>query len=129
MVRQLGKPDLLAAIYSSNAAAAAAAAMDELEEALLGGLQELQRIGSGVGGSRAGAGAGAGLLVGWLPSLCVAPGARLFALCAINWYRMLAGLVGQTPSFASSSCPSLASVAPRLPLHPNTPLNCEPALL
>ncbi|KAL4859471.1 Acetyl-CoA carboxylase 1 [Chlorella vulgaris] len=49
VVRQLGKPDLLAAIYSSNAAAAAAAAMDELEEALLGGLQELQRIGSGVG--------------------------------------------------------------------------------
>ncbi|EFN59405.1 hypothetical protein CHLNCDRAFT_56737 [Chlorella variabilis] len=47
VVRQLGKPNLLAATYSSNAAAAASAAMEELEEALLGSLQELQRIGSG----------------------------------------------------------------------------------
>jgi hypothetical protein len=49
VVRQLGKPNLLAATYSSNAAAAATAAMEELEETLLGSLQELQRIGSGVG--------------------------------------------------------------------------------
>lgn len=49
MVRQLGKPNLLAATYASNAAAAATAAMEELEETLLGSLQELHRIGSGVG--------------------------------------------------------------------------------
>lgn len=49
VVRQLGRPNLLAATYSSNAAAAATAAMEELEETLLGSLQELQRIGSGVG--------------------------------------------------------------------------------
>ena len=49
MVRQLGRPNLLAATYSSNAAAAATAAMEELEESLLGSLQELQRISSGVG--------------------------------------------------------------------------------
>ncbi|KAL4426359.1 hypothetical protein ABPG77_004653 [Micractinium sp. CCAP 211/92] len=48
-VRQLGRPNLLAATYSSNAAAAATAAMEELEESLLGSLAELQRIGSGVG--------------------------------------------------------------------------------
>jgi hypothetical protein len=49
VVRQLGRPSLLAATYGSNAAAAASAAMDELEEALLGALQELLRIGNGVG--------------------------------------------------------------------------------
>lgn len=48
-MRQLGRPQLLAATYSSNAPAAAVAAMEELEETLLGSLQELTRIGSGVG--------------------------------------------------------------------------------
>ncbi|PRW58200.1 acetyl- carboxylase 1-like isoform A [Chlorella sorokiniana] len=54
VVRQLGRPNLLAATYSSNAAAAATAAMEELEETLLGSLQELQRIGSGVGSEGSG---------------------------------------------------------------------------
>ncbi len=57
-MRQLGRPNLLAAMYSSNAAAAATAAMEELEESLLGSLAELQRIGSGVGEWSAAAGKG-----------------------------------------------------------------------
>ncbi|PSC75189.1 acetyl-carboxylase 1-like [Micractinium conductrix] len=49
VIRQLGRPSLLAATYSNNAAAAASAAMEELEESLLGSLTELGRIGNGVG--------------------------------------------------------------------------------
>lgn len=65
VVRQLGRPNLLAATYSSNAAAAATAAMEELEETLLGSLQELQRIGSGVG-ERAACSHSAGCCLPWL---------------------------------------------------------------
>lgn len=46
VVRQLGRPDLLAATYSSNAPAAAAAAMDEVEQSVLGALVELERLGN-----------------------------------------------------------------------------------
>ena len=46
VVRQLGRPDLLAATYSSNAAAAASAAMEEVHLTLEGALAELERIGS-----------------------------------------------------------------------------------
>ena len=46
VVHQLCKPSLLAATYDKNAPAAATAAMEELENILLGGLQEIQRIGN-----------------------------------------------------------------------------------
>ncbi len=49
MVRQLGRPDLLAATYSNNAAAAATAAMEEVEETLVACMGELDRLAS-VGG-------------------------------------------------------------------------------
>ncbi len=49
-MRHLGRPSLLAASYSGNAAAAAAAAIEEVEETLLGMLDELNRIGTGTGG-------------------------------------------------------------------------------
>lgn len=46
VVRQLGRPDLLAATYSSNAAGAASAAMEEVDLTLEGALDELERIGN-----------------------------------------------------------------------------------
>lgn len=46
VVRQLGRPDLLAAIYGGNAAGAAAAAMEEVELTVAGALGELERIGN-----------------------------------------------------------------------------------
>ena len=50
MVRQLGRPSLLAASYSGNAAAAATAAIEEVEETLEGMLEELNRIGTSTTG-------------------------------------------------------------------------------
>lgn len=49
VVRQLGRPSLLAASYSGNAAAAASAAIEEIEDTLVGMLEELNRIGTGTG--------------------------------------------------------------------------------
>lgn len=48
-MRQLGRPNLLAASYSGNAAAAATAAIEEVEDTLVGMLEELNRIGTGTG--------------------------------------------------------------------------------
>lgn len=45
-VRQLGRPDLLAATYSGNAPEAATAAMEEVEITVLGALEELERVGN-----------------------------------------------------------------------------------
>ena len=46
VVRQLGRPGLLAATYSNNAAAVATAAMEEVSLSLEGALSELERIGN-----------------------------------------------------------------------------------
>jgi len=46
VIRQLGRPGLLAATYSHNAPATATAAMEEVETALLGSVEELDRIGN-----------------------------------------------------------------------------------
>lgn len=54
VVRQLGRPSLLAASYSGNAAGAATAAFEELEETLEAMLDELNRIGTGTGSAREG---------------------------------------------------------------------------
>ena len=45
-VRQLGRPDLLAATYAGNAPEAAIAAMEEVEITVLGALEELERVGN-----------------------------------------------------------------------------------
>eukprot|EP00887_Chlorella_sp_A99_P005434 scaffold1.g5434.t1 len=61
VVRQLGRPPLLAATYTGNAAAAAAAAIEEVGDTLLAALQELERSsGGGGGGGEAAGGAAAG---------------------------------------------------------------------
>ena len=49
VIRQLGRPDLLAATYANNAAAVAKAAMQEVESTLLGALTELERLGNAAG--------------------------------------------------------------------------------
>jgi acetyl-CoA carboxylase/biotin carboxylase 1 len=49
VVRQLGRPDLLAATYTGNAAAAAGAAVEEVEQTLAAAVGELERIGNAAG--------------------------------------------------------------------------------
>lgn len=49
VVRQLGRPDLLAATYSHNAVAAATAAIEEVEQTFVGALNELQRMNNAAG--------------------------------------------------------------------------------
>lgn len=44
LVRQLGKPSLLAATYKGDAAGIAAAAMEEVESTLVNCLHELERL-------------------------------------------------------------------------------------
>jgi acetyl-CoA carboxylase/biotin carboxylase 1 len=47
LVRQLGKPALLAATYKGDAAAIATAAMEELESTLVDALSQLERFSPG----------------------------------------------------------------------------------
>lgn len=49
MVRQLGKPALLAATYKGDAAAIATAAMEELESTLVDSISQLERFSPGSG--------------------------------------------------------------------------------
>lgn len=44
VIRQLGRPDLLAATYTNNAAAVATSAMQEVENTLLGAVTEIERL-------------------------------------------------------------------------------------
>ncbi len=44
LIRQLGKPGLLAATYKGDAAGIAAAAMEEVESTLVSCLHELERL-------------------------------------------------------------------------------------
>jgi acetyl-CoA carboxylase/biotin carboxylase 1 len=46
IVRQIGRPDLLAATYSGNSAAAAAAAVQELQDSIQSAISELDRAGT-----------------------------------------------------------------------------------
>ena len=52
VVRQLGRPALLAAMYSGDGPGAAAAAMAEVEGVLVSSLHELERGGAGTAGGR-----------------------------------------------------------------------------
>ena len=49
LVRQLGKPALLAATYKGDAAAIATAAMEELESTLVDSISQLERFSPGSG--------------------------------------------------------------------------------
>ena len=52
LVRQLGKPALLAATYKGDAAAIATAAMEELESTLVDSISQLERFSPGAGKTR-----------------------------------------------------------------------------
>ena len=56
LVRQLGKPALLAATYKGDAAAIAGAALEELEAVLVDSLSQLERLHPTAAASASGAG-------------------------------------------------------------------------
>jgi acetyl-CoA carboxylase/biotin carboxylase 1 len=81
MVRRLGRPALLAATYSSNAAATATAAVEEVQETLETCLTELIRRDSAPGASPAD---WAHIFLAVLPPLPLHPGKDKAKVCILS---------------------------------------------